>query len=59
MHNCPTHAPLSLHAGGMAEAQRLARKEADIALRSLEVLPEGPAKRSLQLMVDYVLYRLY
>lgn len=45
--------------GGLVAAQALAREEADTALRALEVLPEGQAKRSLQLMVDYVLDRLY
>ena len=51
-------APLSC-TGGLATAQRLARDEADLALASLSVLPEGQAKRSLQLMVDYVLDRIY
>lgn len=45
--------------GGLAAAQKLAREEADLALQALEVLPEGPAKNSLRLMVDYVLYRLF
>ena len=45
--------------GGLATAQKLAREEADLALASLSVLPEGAAKKSLQLMVDYVLDRIY
>lgn len=45
--------------GGLAAAQKLARDEANLALAALEVLPEGAAKRSLELMIDYVLYRIY
>lgn len=45
--------------GGIDEARVLARKEADAALAALSCLPEGPSKRSLALMVDYVLERLY
>lgn len=45
--------------GGIDAAFRLAREEADLALSSLEGLPDTPSKRSLQLMVDYVLDRLY
>ena len=45
--------------GGLAAAQKLAREEADMALAALEVLPEGQAKESLRMMVDYVLYRLF
>ncbi|KAG1654567.1 hypothetical protein FOA52_009008 [Chlamydomonas sp. UWO 241] len=45
--------------GGLAAAQKLARDEADLALRALDVLPEGQAKRSLVLMVEYVVDRLY
>jgi hypothetical protein len=30
-----------------------------MALAALNVLPDGAAKRSLQLMVDYVLDRIY
>lgn len=45
--------------GGIEKSQRLARDQADKALACLSVLPEGPSKRSLQLMVDYVLDRLY
>ncbi|PNH05603.1 Solanesyl diphosphate synthase 1 [Tetrabaena socialis] len=46
-------------AGGIEESQLLARQQADIALASLECLPEGPSRRSLRLMVDYVLERIY
>lgn len=45
--------------GGIDEARTLARQEADAALAALACLPEGPAKTSLQLMVEYVLERLY
>mmetsp|Transcript_31001 Transcript_31001/g.68756 ORF Transcript_31001/g.68756 Transcript_31001/m.68756 type:complete len:420 (+) Transcript_31001:348-1607(+) len=45
--------------GGLDAARRLARQEADAALRCLDVVPDGPSKRSLQLMVDYVLDRIY
>lgn len=45
--------------GGIDEARRLARAEADTALAALASVPDGPSKRSLQLMVDYVLDRLY
>lgn len=45
--------------GGIAASRKLAREEADTALRCLDVLADCPAKRSLQLMVDYVLERIY
>jgi len=45
--------------GGIDASFRLAREEADLALSSLEGLPDSPSKRSLQMMVDYVLDRLY
>jgi len=45
--------------GGIAAARALARKEADLALAALAPLEDCPAKRSLQLMVDYVLERIY
>jgi all-trans-nonaprenyl-diphosphate synthase len=45
--------------GGIEEARLLARQQADLALTALELLPEGPARRSLRLMVDYVLERIY
>lgn len=46
-------------AGGVERARQLAREEADKALAALEALPPSRAKRSLQLMVDYVLDRIY
>ncbi len=46
-------------AGGIEKARQLARQEADKALQSLDCLPDSSAKRSLQLMVSYVLERLY
>jgi all-trans-nonaprenyl-diphosphate synthase len=45
--------------GGVDAARRLAREEADKALAALAVLPASRAKRSLELMVDYVLDRIY
>ncbi len=45
--------------GGIEAARRLARREADAALASLEQLADCPAKRALQLMVEYVLHRIY
>ena len=45
--------------GGIDQARQLARDEADKALASLAVLPPSRAKRSLELMVDYVLDRIY
>ena len=46
-------------AGGVETARQLARDEADKALAAIKVLPPSPAKRSLELMVDYVLDRIY
>lgn len=46
-------------AGGIEKARQLARQEADKALQALDCLPDSPSKRSLQLMVSYVLERLY
>lgn len=45
--------------GGIEAARQLARKEADAALAALDGLADCPAKRSLQLMVEYVLHRIY
>eukprot|EP00798_Chlamydomonas_sp_ICE-L_P023905 gene23905-9472_t len=45
--------------GGLETSRALAREEADIALSCLNCIPEGSAKKSLQLMVDYVLDRIY
>ena len=45
--------------GGIDQARKLAREEADVALAQLNVLPESEAKESMIKMVDYVLERLY
>jgi all-trans-nonaprenyl-diphosphate synthase len=45
--------------GGIEAARQLARQEADAALSSLDSLDDCTAKRSLQLMVEYVLQRIY
>lgn len=45
--------------GGIDASFRLAREEADMALASLDCLPGSPYKHSLQMMVSYVLDRLY
>lgn len=50
---------LVVSSGGVDAARRLAREEADKALAALAVLPASRAKRSLELMVDYVLDRIY
>lgn len=43
----------------LCRARTLAREQGDLALASLACLPDTPAKRSLELMVDLVLERLY
>jgi hypothetical protein len=40
-------------------ARALAREQGDLALAALSCLPDTPSKRSLELMVDLVLERLY
>mmetsp|Transcript_9012 Transcript_9012/g.15659 ORF Transcript_9012/g.15659 Transcript_9012/m.15659 type:complete len:404 (-) Transcript_9012:571-1782(-) len=45
--------------GGIDASRQLARQEADSALACLANLADSPSKRSLQLMVDYVLHRIY
>lgn len=45
--------------GGLAAAQKLAKEEGSLALAALKILPDGPAKRSLELMVEYVLFRIF
>mmetsp|Transcript_2004 Transcript_2004/g.5908 ORF Transcript_2004/g.5908 Transcript_2004/m.5908 type:complete len:431 (+) Transcript_2004:217-1509(+) len=45
--------------GGIDKSFSLARQEADKALASLRCLPDSPSKRSLELLVSYVLDRLY
>lgn len=45
--------------GGIAKAHALAREQGDLALAALACLPDTPSRRSLVLMVDLVLERLY
>lgn len=45
--------------GGIEMARQLARQQGNLALQSLACLPDSQSKRSLELMVDYVLDRLY
>ncbi|KAF5835267.1 isoprenoid synthase domain-containing protein [Dunaliella salina] len=45
--------------GGIEAARGLARQQGDLALKSLDCLTDSPSKRSLQLMVDYVLDRIF
>lgn len=52
--------PLSAaQAGGLEAARQLAREQGDLARAALERLPVCDATRSLELMVDYVLERIY
>eukprot|EP00878_Enallax_costatus_P002271 GHUV01002445.1.p1 GENE.GHUV01002445.1~~GHUV01002445.1.p1 ORF type:complete len:405 (+),score=81.67 GHUV01002445.1:198-1412(+) len=46
-------------AGGIQAARDLAEAEADLARRALTCVRDCPAKRSLELMVDYVLDRIH
>jgi len=55
----PRALALVARGGGIERARALAREEGDKALACLAPLPECPSKRSLQMMVDYVLERLY
>ncbi|CAI5506092.1 unnamed protein product [Closterium sp. Naga37s-1] len=50
---------LVLASGGVEKARAMAEEHGRSAKRSLEILPEGEAKRSLLGMVDYVLERLF
>ncbi len=43
----------------LPRARALAREQGDLALAALSCLPDTPSKRSLELMVDLVLERLY
>ncbi len=43
--------------GGVVRAQDLAKQKGDMARQALECLPQGPARQSLDRMVDYVLER--
>lgn len=44
--------------GGIEDAKNLARHHGDLALQSLEILPESEEKKSLQVLVEYVLQRI-
>jgi all-trans-nonaprenyl-diphosphate synthase len=46
-------------AGGIAAARNLAEEQAQLARGALRGLPDSPSKRSLELMVDYVLQRIH
>lgn len=46
-------------AGGIAAARELAEREGQMARDALKGLTESDAKRSLMLMVDYVLERIH
>lgn len=50
---------LVAESGGLDDARRLARAEADAARAALACLPECEARTSLEMMVEYVLDRLY
>lgn len=43
----------------LSRARALAREQGDLALAALACLPDTPSRRSLELMVDLVLERLY
>eukprot|EP00667_Euglena_gracilis_P008040 EG_transcript_8132 len=45
--------------GGITAAEALAKKHGDLAKACLEELPDSPYKTSLQMMVDYILSRIY
>mmetsp|Transcript_68415 Transcript_68415/g.216515 ORF Transcript_68415/g.216515 Transcript_68415/m.216515 type:complete len:233 (-) Transcript_68415:287-985(-) len=46
-------------AGGIQKAQMLAKEQGQMALDALECLPPSEYKRSLEMMVDHVLERIY
>lgn len=46
-------------AGGIAAARQLAEREGQLARDALRGLTDSDAKRSLELMVDYVLERIH
>lgn len=46
-------------AGGLDAAMALAREQGNLAREALQRLPDCPSTRSLNMMVDYVLDRLY
>lgn len=45
--------------GGIDRARELAQQKGDLARKSLDCLPHGVARQSLERMVDYVLERLF
>lgn len=45
--------------GGIDRARALAQEQGNLAKKSLECLPQGDTRRSLEKMVDYVLERIY
>ncbi len=58
MESAATHSGHGMHVGA-CRARALAREEGETARAALSCLPDTPSKRSLELMVDYVLERLY
>lgn len=50
---------LVIRGGGIEKARQLAKEKGNLALKDLECLPQGPLRRSLEGMVDYVLERIY
>ena len=44
---------------GFEDAKALARSEGQLALAALDGMPAGEERRSLELMVEYVLCRIY
>lgn len=44
--------------GGIENAQELAKQKGELALKSLDCLPQGACRQSLEKMVDYVLERI-
>ena len=66
MHHPATPIPLDLRAplllaclSATHRSRVLAREQGDLALASLACLPDTPARRSLEQMVDLVLDRIY
>lgn len=45
--------------GGIDRARELAKEKGDLAKKSLECLPQGDTRQSLEKFVDYVLERIY
>lgn len=44
--------------GGIEDAKDLARHHGDLALKSLEILPDSEERQSLEVLVEYVLQRI-